>query len=135
MILISPPLFFFLSVLFFFSTLPSSAFSQHCRRTVKTRDVAAAHQHAVDLDSCVPVPSPFSLCDAISDYIVINNGLGVCSQPSLSRTWAKLFREHCFQVQIYRGVKCFLILWHRLDLPVLRSDLNQNEVKILLFFL
>lgn len=56
-------------------------------RTVKTRDVTAAHQHAVDFDPCVPVPPlslsltrflshSLSLCDAISNYIVITNALG-----------------------------------------------------------
>lgn len=106
----SLPLFFFLSVLFFLPP-PILFVSTPCHWTVKTRDVAAAHQHAVDFDSCVPVlPPSLSLSDAISDYIVITNALGVCSQPSLCRTRAKLFRGHCFQVWIYMGVKCFLRL-------------------------
>lgn len=91
-------------IFFFFSSL-LHLFSPPCHRTVRSRDVAAAHQHTVGFESCVPPSLP--LCDAISDYIVITHALGACSQPSLSRTWAKLFREHCFQVWIYMGVKCY----------------------------
>lgn len=62
--------------------------------------------------SCTPArlcSSPsVSLCDAISDYIVITNALGAGSQQSLCRTWAKLFREPRLQLWIYMGVKC---LW------------------------
>lgn len=88
------------------SSRPSSAFFPHPAIGLSRREMLQLHyQHAVDFDSCVP-PS-LSLCDAISDYIVITNALGACSQPPLSRTWAKLFREHCLQVWIYRSVKCF----------------------------
>lgn len=72
-----------------FSSLSSllHLFSPPCHRTVRTRDVAAAHQHTVGFESCVTPSLP--LCDAISDYIVITHALGACSQPSPSRTWAK----------------------------------------------
>lgn len=60
---------------------PLHCFSAPCHGTVRTRDVAAAHQHAVDFDSGVSLS--LSLCDAISDYIVITNALGVCSQQNM----------------------------------------------------
>ena len=57
------------------------------------------------------------------------NALGQLYPPSLSRTRAKLFREHCFQVWNSMRVKCFFEpLWHRAGcFSVLRPDLNQTE--------
>lgn len=82
------------------------------------------------LCSCwlIPVfPPLFSLCEAISDYFVITSVLGVCSQTSFGRTWAKLFRARCFQVWIYMGVKCFFKpLWHRPHLSIVWLEVKMR---------
>lgn len=78
MILLPLPIYFLSSP----HPVPCRPLSTLCHWTVKTRDVAAAPQHAVDFDSCVPVLS-LPLCDAISDYIVITDALGVCALPPL----------------------------------------------------
>lgn len=63
--LISPPLFFFLSVL---QCPPPPGLSR--------QEMLQLHTSTLFLSS---------LCDAISDYIVITNALAVCSQPNMSK--------------------------------------------------